>query len=122
MGQYRAINTIINCMLGEAEKVCQIEAVQGWAAHRAASVESEYNRLYGKFQRAMLTAQKYNWDTGKCIQHGRRVEAEISSQNVSADMAADVALNSVIAVIKEEKLLAQKQYRAINTIINCMLG
>merc|ERR1712086_1027986 len=120
--QYRALNFFMQCMLGEADKGAQIEALQMWSAKCPALIEAEYSRLYSKFQRAFLTARKYGWDTAKCIQHGKQIEISMTSDDVDPELQADVALSMVVEVIKGEKLILQKQYRALNFFMQCMLG
>merc|ERR1711966_290964 len=94
-------------------------ALQMWSARCPAM---EYSRLYGKFQRAFLTARKYGWDTAKCVQHGKQIEITMTSDDVEPELQADIASNMVAAVIKSEKLILQKQYRALNFFMQCMLG
>merc|ERR1712086_647411 len=120
--QYRALNFFMQCMLGEADKGAQIEALQMWSAKCPALIEAEYSRLYSKFQRAFLTARKYGWDTAKCVQHGKQIEITMTSDDVDPELQADVALSMVVAIVQGEKLVLQKQYRALNFFMQCMLG
>ena len=120
--QYRALNFFMQCMLGEADKGAQIEALQMWSKNCAEEMGEDYERISGKFQRAFLTARKYGWDTAKCVQHGKQMEITMTSDDVEPELQADVALSMVVEVIKSEKLMLQKQYRALNFFMQCMLG
>ena len=117
-----AMNKIVRCMKGQQDAASMGEALQHWSKHAASGLDEAYAKLYKKFQRAMLCARKYEWDTAKCVLKGREIEAAVASQAGTPEEKADFALEIVVDTIRQEKSLQLRRVRAINKIVQVIMN